>query len=121
MITGVLIMESLKPDCALDASGLTFTSISRHDVDGVTTEQPSRWTVAKFTGDVPDPGELAGRFAEVLDSPGWYVDFHSHDTVWVAFPRRVFTYARGDRDGHQVAVDYALSVGVPVSQTRWGN
>ena len=121
MVTGALIMESLRPGCALDASDLTFTSIERCEVDGVTADQPSRWTVAQFVGDIPDPGELAARLAEVLDSPGWYVDFRNDDAVWVVFPQRVFTYARDDRRGRQQAIDYALSIGVPPSQTDWSD
>lgn len=120
MITGVLIMESLRQGCMFDASGLTFTGIARHDIPDATPDQPSRWTVASFSGDVTDPQELADRFAAVLDSPGWYVDFRSDQTVWVVFPGRVFSYATDDADGRQLAVDYALSVGVPRTQTDWG-
>jgi hypothetical protein len=113
--------ETLGPEERPHASGLTFTSISRHDIEGVAAGQPPRWTIAEFVGDIPDPDDLAARFAHVLDSPGWYIDFRNDDTVWVVFPRRVFTFARGDQEGRRSAVDYALDVGVPLSQTDWGN
>jgi hypothetical protein len=35
-------------------------------------------------------------FAEVLDQPGWYADFHSPAESFVVFPGRIFRYPRGE-------------------------
>lgn len=63
---------------------------------------------------------LADQFAQALDRPGWYVDFHTEDQKYVVFPDKTFVYRRGDARGRAEAVAYARSQGVPHDQCDWG-
>jgi hypothetical protein len=85
---------------------------------GGTPEQPKVWTVVEFSSEA-DPGQLAGHFAETLTGRGWYVSFDTDHETFVIFPGKVFRYPKGDDQARAEAETYALSVGVPKSQTDW--
>ncbi len=121
MIEGVLVLESLKPGTALDTSDLTFRVLRRVEVENPAPWQPSRWTLADFEAEGIDPEAFAAQLAAVLAGPGWYVDFHSEQRVWVVFPGQVLGYARGDEEGRRRVVEYGLSAGVPAAQLDWGD
>ncbi|MBT0769591.1 hypothetical protein KIH74_11705 [Kineosporia sp. J2-2] len=110
MLTGTMIMQSLRTGATLDAAGLVFTRLERIG---------NGWVLGYFTSATIDPGDLAGRFAEVLDAPGWYADLHDDEHHWVIYPGRVFRYRRDDPHGRVPAVAHGLAVGVPAEQLDW--
>ena len=117
---GVLIAESLRVGAELSELPLTVLSLRRVAVSTRAPGQPSAWTLLSFETDV-EPERLADRLSEVLDAPGYYVDFHTDTEVFVVFAGRVFRYATGDEAGRAAAADYARSMGVPESQLDWGD
>jgi hypothetical protein len=118
VLEGVLIAESLREGTSLDGLRLAVRKLSRWAMPDATADQPKVWTIIEFTSDL-DPDKLAEQFADTLDAPGWYVDFHTEATKYVVFPRRVFRYARGGADGRAEVAAYARTVGVPDSQVDW--
>nr|WP_221377334.1 hypothetical protein [Actinoplanes polyasparticus] len=118
MLNGAVIVESLRPGSVFDDSELTLRRLSRLEVPDSTPEQPSVWTVVEFSSQA-DPGELAGHFARTLTGPGWYVSFDTDSETFVVFPGKVFRYPKGDERARAEAETYALSAGVPKSQTDW--
>lgn len=46
-------------------------------------------------------------------------DFHSDDTVWVAFSGRYFKDAKGDDRGRAAAIRHGSQAGVPSAQLDW--
>jgi hypothetical protein len=119
MLKGALIGESLRRGLNLDDVPLTVHRIERIDSPGAVGGQPSSWTLLTFTADDSSADVIANRFAQALDGPGWYVDFHTETEVFVVFPNRVFRYRKGDQAARSVATDYARAGGVPDSQLDW--
>src|SRR5450759_2989188 len=117
---GVLIAESLRVGAELSELPLTVLSLRRVAVSTPAPGQPSAWTLLSFETDV-EPERLAARLSEVLEAPGYYVDFHTDSTVFVVFEGRVVCYAPGDEAGRVAAADYARNMGVPESQLDWGD
>ena len=118
MIHGYIIAESIKPGSSLEGIPMTVTRISRNVQENATTDQPRVWTLIEF--ETPEPADrLADALAAVLeDSPiSWYSHFAEGNEVFVAFPKRVFRYHRGDPLGRKKAQDYGQSKGVP--QLDW--
>lgn len=120
MANGVLIIESLRAGAKLEGVALTVQSLVRVAMADVADYQPPVWTIVEF--ETPDASVdlLAEQFAEALDAPGWYVDFHTSADVFVVFPGKVIKYSPGDASARGEAKDYARSVGVPESQLDWG-
>jgi hypothetical protein len=58
-------------------------------------------------------------FADVLDQPGWYVNFQSFAESFVVFPGRVFRYPRGDDSGRAQAQAYGRQLAIPEPQLDW--
>lgn len=120
MANGVLIIESLRAGAKLEGVPLTVRSLVRVEMTGVADYQPPVWTIVEFETPDATVDLLAEQFAEALDTPGWYVDFHTSADVFVVFPGKVIKYARGDDRARSEAKKYARSVGVPESQLDWG-
>jgi hypothetical protein len=119
MIEGTLITESLQVGANLEDLRLAVRKISRYHAQGTTPDQPDVWTVLEFQADEAGAGELAQRFAEVLDRPGWYVNFESPAENFVVFPGRVFRYPRGDQAGRAEAQAHGRRLGIPEPQLDW--
>ena|SRR5690349_6483426 len=121
MLTGRIIVESLRVGSELRIPGLVTTWISRQDVSSSTApHQPPVWTLLDF--EVPDDqydalvGALSGALAT---DQGWYADFRAGDDHVVVFPGRVFRYREGDPAGRAEAVEYGRKEGIPESQLDW--
>lgn len=114
---GVLILESLKVGTVLDGIPLSVTKVSRVAVDGTSADQPSVWSLVEFSVECGE--ELAEVPAGVLDSPGWYADFHDEDEIFVIFPRRVFRYRRGDDVAREEAKEFGRGLAIPEAQLDW--
>jgi hypothetical protein len=119
MLEGVVIAESLREGTSLDGLRLTIRRLSRWAISDATEAQPEVWTIIEFVADDIDPDKLAEQFAEALDAPGWYIDFHTPDTKYLVFPGKIVRYMRGDAQGRAEAVAYARRVGVPDTQLDW--
>ena len=85
----------------------------RHDFIGAVAEY-------RQTGDGDaGGGKLAQAFADVLDQPGWYVNFESPAESFVVFPGRIFRYPRGDAAGRAEAQAYGRQLAIPEPQLDW--
>lgn len=120
MANGVLIIESLRAGAKLEGVPLTIQSLVRVEMTGAADYQPPVWTIIEFETPDESVDVLAGQFAEALDTPGWYVDFHTSTDVFVVFPGKVIKYPRGEAEGRTAAKEHARSVGVPENQLDWG-
>lgn len=121
MFAGRLIMESLRVGTDLLTPGLQLDRIMRVEVDGATESQPDEWTLVDFRG----PDEMAELFAHELSGSletdqHWYADFRIAADHVVIFPGRIFRYRTGDTTGHDEAVAYGRSLGIPDAQLDWG-
>jgi hypothetical protein len=119
MLEGLLIAESLRSGLNLDDVPLTLHRIDRVRATDVADGQPPMWTLMTFVAEDECAEVIAGRFAESIDGPGWYVDFHSETETFVVFPNRVFRYPRSDGAARAEAAEYARACGVPDSQLDW--
>ncbi|MFY9927732.1 MAG: hypothetical protein WAK82_07010 [Streptosporangiaceae bacterium] len=122
MIRGTLITESLRPGSTLDLTRigtLTVREIRRFATHDVPAWQPGIWTVLEFDADDAAAESLAGEFADMLDQPGWYVNFSSAQETFVIYPGRVFRYPRGDAGGRAAAQAHGRALGVPEPQLDW--
>lgn len=119
MIEGTLIAESLRVGTNMESLQLTVRKISRYRAQGTTPEQADIWTVLDFEADEAGARELAEAFADVLDQPGWYVDFHSPTETFVVFPGRIFRYPRGDEACRADAQAYGRLLAIPEPQLGW--
>ena len=119
MVSGCIIVESLRVGTLLEVGGLRMTRLSRQDVSsGATPAQPTVWTLVNFEADDAVADELA---ASLLAEGGWYADFRVGDDHVVVFADKVFRYRRGDLAGRGEATTYGASVGVPPHQLDWGD
>ena len=119
MLNGVLIAESLRAGAVLGDLGVTVTAILRVRPGGTTDDQPDLWTLIDFSAGDGEVDRLASAFAEVLDEPGWYVDFRTDAETFVIFAGRVFRYPRGDAAGRAAAQRHGRALGVPEAQLDW--
>ena len=119
MIEGILIAESLRVGTNLENLKLTVRKISRFQAQGTTPDQPDIWTVLDFEAGEAGAAELAQAFADVLDQPGWYVNFESPVESFVVFPGRIFRYPRGDEAGRAEAQAYGRQLAIPEPQLDW--
>jgi hypothetical protein len=120
MLTGALVVESLRTGAVLEGVNLVVRRISRAEVTDVTAHQPRLWTL-EFAADSETAEELARRLADALDGPGWYASFEMEEAgrVFVVFPGKILRYIRGDESARADAVAHALAAGVPESQCDW--
>lgn len=124
MIRGTLVAESLRLDATLESVLLNVRTVSRIAPRNVSPEQrragvPLNWTLIEFEAADAEAEALASALAEVLDEPGWYVDFHSPTESFVVFAGWILRYPRGDKAGRAEAEAYARSRGVPDAQLDW--
>ena len=119
MLAGTLIAESLAVGTTLDAVPLTVRTINRFAPGNPTADQPASWTLIKFEADDEAADQLAAAFAEVLDEPGWYADFHTDEDNFIVYRHQVFRYRRGDSDGRSEAQAHGRAHGVPEAQLDW--
>jgi hypothetical protein len=119
VVTGTLIMESLREDARLDELNLRVRRMYRLRPGGTVRWQPETWSFLEFEADDVDAAPLADVFADVLAQPGWYTDFHSPTETFVVFPGRIFRYPRGDAAGRAAAETHGRLLGVPDSQLDW--
>jgi len=119
MLEGTLIAESLRVGTTLADLNLTVRTISRYRAGGATPDQPDIWTTLDFEADEAGARELAEAFAEVLDQPGWYVNFQSPAESFVIFPGKIFRYPRGDAAGRAAAQAHGRQLAIPGPQLDW--
>ncbi len=119
MISGMLIVESLRVGAELDGLSLVVRKVRKLRPTSTTPDQPDIWTLVEFDVDEAGAAHLAQELAAALDEPGWYVDFHSSTESLVTFPGRVFRYRRGDAAGRSEAEAHARSLNIPNSQLDW--
>jgi len=119
MVEGTLIAESIRVGTTLEDLELTIRKISRYRAQGTTSDQPDIWTVLDFEAEEAGAGKLAQAFADALDQPGWYVDFHSPAESFVVFPGRIFRYPRGDQAGRAEAQAHGRQLAIPEPQLDW--
>jgi hypothetical protein len=120
MIRGSLIAESIKPGSSLKGVPITLTEIYREVATNASADQPRIWTVINFEA-TEGAERLADALSEVLDdTPSrWYCNFTSGDEVFVAYPKKVFRYRRGNVAGRREAQSFGRAIGVPSSQLDW--
>jgi hypothetical protein len=119
VIRGTLLAESLKPGTALSGYGMRITRMSRYEVSGTASYQPSTWTAIDFEAPEREAAALADEFASALVSPGWYVNWSSAEEATVVFPGKIFRYRRGDQAARQAAREHGRRCGVPEPQLDW--
>jgi hypothetical protein len=119
MPAGYVIAESMRPGSQLEGNAFTLNRINRYKVDNPTDDQPSAWTMIHFDFPEDQAESVANALADVLDSPGWYTNFDTHDDTFVIFPGRVFRYPRGDHAARTEAEAFAVTLGIPAPQIDW--
>lgn len=119
VIEGILIAESLRTGTDLENLKLVVRKISRFHARGTTPDQPGIWTTLDFEADEADAENLARVFADVLDQPGWYVNFESPAESFIVFPGRIFRYPRGDEAGRTEAQAHGRLLAIPEPQLDW--
>jgi hypothetical protein len=117
MIRGVVIVDSLSGKGLLDV--VQPTRRWSYDPPDRAPGQPQRWSVVDFEAPDERGDEIAQLLADSLVPGPWYCDFHSEDTVWVAFSGRYFKYPRGDDRGREAAIRHGRQAGVPLAQLDW--
>jgi hypothetical protein len=121
MLTGRIIVESLRVGSELRVPGLVVTSIGRQDVSSSTAPfQPDVWTLLDFEA----PDEAYDALAEGLSvclaaDQGWYADFRAGNDHVVVYAGRVFRYRAGDAAGRAEAMEYGRKEGIPEGQFDW--
>jgi hypothetical protein len=119
MLEGTLITESLRVGTTLADLNLTVRKISRYRAGGTTPDQPEIWTTLDFEADESGARKLAEVFAQVLDRPGWYVNFQAPAESFIVFPGKIFRYPRGDAAGRAAARAHGQQLGIPDPQLDW--
>jgi hypothetical protein len=119
VIDGTLIAESLRVGTSLEDLNLTVRKISRYRAQDTTPDQPGIWCVLDFEADEAEAEGLARALADVLDEPGWYVNFQSPAESFIVFPGRIFRYPRGDEAGRADAQAHGRRLGIPDPQLDW--
>jgi len=116
---GYIIAESIRSGSQLEGCAFTLTRIERFTVDNATDDQPAVWTMIHFEFPEDQAASVADALADVLDKPGWYTNFDTHEDEIVIFPGRVFRYPRGDQGSRAEAEAYARTIGIPGRQLDW--
>lgn len=141
MLTGRIILESLRVGSELRIPGLVTTWIGRQDVSSSTAPfQPDVWTLLDF--EAPDEAYDAlveGLSGALAAGQGWYADFRIGDNASdgdtagdgdtgdgdtgdehvVVYAGRVFRYRIGDAASRAEAMEYGRKEGIPEDQLDW--
>jgi hypothetical protein len=80
-------------------------------MNGTSADQPEVWSLLEF--------QVERVLSRVLDSPGWYADFHDEHEIFVVFPGRVFRYRRGDDAARAEAQEFGRGLAIPAAQLDW--
>jgi hypothetical protein len=118
-IRGTILAESLKLGTMLEGHGMRVIRWSRYEVGDAAAYQPPVWTAIEFEAPERSGIALADQLAACLLSPGWYVNWNSHDEATIVYPGQVFRYRRGDAAGRQAAQEHGRRCGVPEPQLDW--
>lgn len=120
MVSGYVLVESMRPSARLEGLPLALTKIERYAVADATPDQPSVWTAVVFEFDEDAAEQVANALADVLDEHGgWYSHFNVNGETFVIFARRIFRYPSGDAAKRAEAAEYGRSMGVPEPQLDW--
>ena len=120
MVSGYVLVESMRPSARLEGIPLTLTKIERYPVSNATPDQPPVWTTVVFEFPEEASERVANALAEVIDEHGgWYSHFNVNGETFVVYARRIFRYPSGDNTGRAEAEEYGRSVGVPDAQLDW--
>ncbi len=111
MFSGVYIKESLS-DFSVDEL-LSITATQEEHINNSIGES-QLWTLVYFNFNPEDADSLSGRFSLEL-KPGFYVDFHTDELVYVIFLGR----SKGDIQARHAIIQYGLLQGVPKNQLDW--
>ena len=137
MLTGRLIIESLRTEVDVQIPELRVVRVGRHDVSastdpdpaggealgqGANSEQPQIWSFLDFEAHDERADQVARELAAALDrDTGWYADFRVADDHVVVFADRVFRYRIGDEHARAEAVAWGREAGTPEHQLDWGD
>jgi hypothetical protein len=137
MLTGRLIIESLRTGVDVEVPDLRVLRVGRHDVSastspdpggggpvgqGATADQPQIWTFLDFEAPDERADQIGQELAGALDpATGWYADFRVADDHVVVFADRVFRYRIGDDAAREEAVAWGRAAGTPEHQLDWGD
>lgn len=123
MITGTLIVDSLRPGARLEVTGLRLRSIYRLAPGGsVGPQQPEVWSVVDFEADDEVVDDLTQALVSDLSAVGgWYCDFAVGGDRVVVYAGAAFRFPRGDHEGRDRARAHGLAAGVPEHQLDWPN
>ncbi len=116
LITGIALEESLNTV----PNNIKVNKKEKWDVKNTTKNQPSSWTALHYYGKESQAEEIAQKFSNQLKSGQWYTNFTtSKGEVFVIFPGKIFTYAKGDPKGRKKAIAYGKSINIPKGQLDW--
>lgn len=120
MVSGYVLVESMRPSARLEGLPLTLTKIERYQVKDAGPDQPSVWTTVQFGFPEEATEQVANALAEVIgEHGGWYSHFNTNGETFVIYADRIFRYPSGDKEGRVEAEQYGRSVGVPETQLDW--
>jgi len=121
MFAGRLILESLRLGTDIHTPGLRLDRIFRVPVTGATANQPDEWSMIDFRGPDESADKFAKQLAAALDpAHHWYADLRIGADHVVIFPGKILRYRTGDPVGHERAIAYGRSLGIPDAQLDWG-
>lgn len=115
---GVIIEESLENKEVLKKVKIILTKVEQ-----VTNEHKtpwlSQWTL--HTVEIPEneAKEIAEEISQSLDSDhggSWYADFKNETYAYIIFPNKVFYIDRKNKEQHDEAKSYGISLGIPEYQ-----
>lgn len=113
---GIIIEESLGSRAVLKKLEIISTKIEK-----VTEKHQSpwldQWTLHTFEVVPEKTAKIARLLSQSLETKhAWYTDFNNGEIFYVIFRGKIFRYRKKDKEGRQKAVDYGLSLGIPVYQ-----
>lgn len=115
MPSGVYIKESL---CDFSVDELLSVTATQEEHTENSIGESQLWTLVYFNFNQEDADSLSGRFSLEL-KPGFYVDFHTDEVVYIIFSGRSFKYNKGDIQARKEIIRYGLLQGVPQNQLDW--
>ena len=114
-LRGDVIEESLKDKSVLKELKIVSTRLEKVTKDHK-TPWLKQWTLDTIEVDEKDAAELAKKLSQALEDNYWYIDYKNEDTHYVIFPDKVFKVDRKNVENYRPAVNYGLSLGIPIYQ-----
>ncbi len=102
---GAIIGESLSDERILNSLDLTSFTVTEEE------DPAERWHIYKVLVTREDIKRLAQNI-----KPGWYMHFWLGREVIVAFASQQFEFNYDNKKSWQPAIDYGLSMGIPLEQ-----